>query len=176
MHDAVTRTKGSFGQTSRGLENVSRARERFALRLVTSTVLTSRNVDHVREILHFLASFYPDTMVLNVVEPSGEALSHFDRLIPEYEEVAAAVGAALHGFHARDAVVVEGIPVCLCKGFEENAGLREEIHLQEGEEIKALPPDRNHTKPAFCDRCRYTHVCPGVFVEYLERRKWKGPS
>lgn len=175
MHDAVTRTKGSFGQTSRGLKNVQLARERHDLRLVTSTVLTSRNIDHVGQILHFLASFYPDTMVLNVVEPSGEALAHFDRLIPEYEDVASAIGAALEGFHARDAVVVEGIPVCLCTGFEESAGLREEIHLQEGDEIKALPPDRNHRKPSFCDGCRYTHVCPGVFVEYLERRGWEGP-
>jgi cyclic pyranopterin phosphate synthase len=176
MHDAVTRTKGSFGQTTRGLQNVHRARERYDLRLITSTVVTSRNLGHVGEILYFLASFYPDTMVLNVVEPSGEALSHFDRLIPEYEDVAAAIRAALEGFHARDAVVVEGIPVCLCTGFEQNAGLREEIHLQEGEELKTLPPDRNHAKPEFCDGCRYTHVCPGVFVEYLERRGWKGPD
>lgn len=176
MHDAVTRTKGSFGQTTRGLENVRRAKQRYSLRLVTSTVLTSRHIGHVQQILHFLSTFEPDTMVLNVVEPSGEALAHFDRLIPEYGEVAAAIGSALEELPARDRVVVEGIPVCLCDGFEQNAGLREEIHLQEGDEVKALPPDRNHAKPQFCNGCRHTHVCPGVFVEYLERRAWKGPD
>jgi len=139
-------------------------------------VLTLRNIEHVREILELLSTFGPDAMVLNVVEPSGEALGHFDRLIPQYEDVASAIRSALDGFSSRDAVVVEGIPVCLCEGFHENTGLREEIHLLEGDALKALPPDRNHTKPAFCDDCRFTHICPGVFVEYMKRRNWKGPA
>jgi cyclic pyranopterin phosphate synthase len=172
MHDPVTRTRGSFEQTLEGLRNASARKAGADLRLVTSTVVHSRNLARLREILDLLSSLDVDAMVLNVVEPSGEALTHFERLVLPYEETAAGIRTALSGFAHKGRVVVEGIPVCLCEGFLECTGMREEIHLLEGGEIRALPVDRNHTKPESCTGCRHTHLCPGVFVEYVKRRGW----
>jgi MoaA/NifB/PqqE/SkfB family radical SAM enzyme len=173
MHDSLTRTKGSFSQTLEGLRNAAARKEAYGLRLVTSTVLSKRNMKHAAEILAFLEKLGVDTMVLNVIEPSGETLEHFDTLVPSYSEIAGRIEHALAGFPARDKVVVEGLPFCLCAGFLENTGIREEIHLLEGSELKALPPDRFHMKTGECRGCSLSPRCPGIFREYAGRRGTK---
>jgi len=170
VHDGVTRAKGSFDQTLAGLRNAAARKSRFGLRLVTSTVVTARNLGHLPGILALLSGLEVDTMVLNVVEPSGEARRRFENLAPPYREFAAGIGKALRDFPGRSRVVVEGLPFCLCEGFLENAGLREEIHLLEGKELKALPPDRFHVKTATCAGCRVSHLCPGIFKVYAVSR------
>jgi MoaA/NifB/PqqE/SkfB family radical SAM enzyme len=169
-HDALTRTRGSFDQTFGGLRNAAASKKRFGLRLVTSTVLTARNMRHLSAMLDLLAALDVDTMVLNVVEPSGEAKKHFDLLTPPYTDTASHIAAALRKFPGRSRVVVEGIPFCLCRDFLESTGIREEIHLLEGGEFKALPTDRFHVKTAECEGCRAAARCPGMFVEYAQRR------
>lgn len=169
-HDALTRTKGSFDQTMAGLRNVSRGKKTGRVRLITSTVVTARSMQHIGEILKALAAFNVDTMVLNIVEPSGEALRHFDRVTPSYADMARCIDEAIAGFPEKSKITVEGIPLCFCTGFLKNCGVREEIHLQEGAAFKALPVDRNHIKIDACKSCRLTHLCPGIFHEYAERR------
>ena len=170
MHDGVTRTRGSFDQTMAGLRNVSNLKEKHGVRLVTSTVVTARNMKHIGEILKALAAFSVDTMVLNVVEPSGEALKHFDRVTPSYADMAQEIEKAITGFPNKSKISVEGIPLCLCTGFLGSCGVREEIHLQEGEAFKALPVRRNHIKIDVCSDCRLTRLCPGIFREYAKQR------
>jgi MoaA/NifB/PqqE/SkfB family radical SAM enzyme len=170
MHDAVTRARGSFDQTLAGLRNVSEKKNTYGVRLVTSTVLTRRNLGRTSEILSFLGGFGVDTMVLNVVEPSGEALRHFERLTPTYTEVSKTLGRAIQAFPERSRVAVEGIPLCLCQDFLDAAGIREEIHLLEGKKFKALPLDRFHVKVEACKGCRLSPRCPGIFRVYADRR------
>ncbi|MFH1435805.1 MAG: radical SAM protein [Pseudomonadota bacterium] len=170
MHDALTRTRGSFDQTMAGLRNMSRRKEKQGARLITSTVITARNMKRINETLKALAAYNVDTMVLNVVEPSGEALRHFDRVTPPYADMAQCINNAVAGFPGKSKITVEGIPLCFCAGFLENCGVREEILLKEGTAFKALPTDRNHVKIDACKSCRLTRLCPGIFRKYAKRR------
>jgi cyclic pyranopterin phosphate synthase len=172
VHDALTRTRGSFEQTLAGLDNVLALRGRRGVRVVTSTVIARRNMARAEELIEMLGSRGVDTIVLNVVEPSGEALAHFDTLNPGYEEIAAHLEQAIVRSPHRGRVVVEGIPPCLCRAFLSCTGVRERIHLLEGGKVESLPPDRNHVKTARCEGCDLTAICPGVFVEYVRRRGW----
>jgi MoaA/NifB/PqqE/SkfB family radical SAM enzyme len=172
MHDSLTRTRGSFEQTLAGIDNVVSLRVSHPVRLVTSTVVTRRNLARVGRIIEFLGGRGVDTLVLNVVEPSGEALDHFETLAPRYEEIAGHIRMAVEGSEFREKVVVEGIPLCLCRDFLDCTGVREQIHLLEGSDIKALPTDRNHVKTGRCEGCDLTALCPGVFAEYVKRRGW----
>ncbi len=170
LHDPLTRTRGAFEQTLAGLRNAVALRQSGLQRVISSTVLVRHNLPALRAILDFLDDQRVDVIVLNVVEPSGTALEHYDRVAPGYEEFAAGIGDALEGFPGRPRVAVEGMPVCFCRAFLEAVGIREEIHLQQGEAVVALPPDRGHVKPPVCDGCRWTDRCPGVFRAYVERR------
>ncbi len=172
VHDALTRARGSFGQTLAGLENVLGMKVRFDVRVVTSTVVTRRNMEGLGDVVAMLGGMGVDTMVLNVVEPSGEALAHMEVLVPPYEILAGHVARAVEGTPYRERIVVEGIPLCLCRSFLDLTGIRERIHLMEGGKLCTLPPDRNHVKTARCDGCDLTALCPGVFAEYVRIRGW----
>jgi MoaA/NifB/PqqE/SkfB family radical SAM enzyme len=170
QHDALTRTRGSFEQTLGGIRNVRRLGRPRGVRLISSTVVTRRNADGLPDLLALLADDGVDVMVINVVEPSGGALQHFDKVFTSYTELAASVAAALDGFAGRSRVVVEGLPLCTSLPLLDAAGVREEIHLQEGDQLRALPPDRGHLKPEVCAGCRLSHRCPGIYETYALRR------
>jgi MoaA/NifB/PqqE/SkfB family radical SAM enzyme len=170
LHDSLTRTRGSFEQTAAGLRNAVQLRAQHPLRVISSTVVVRHNLPHLRRVLEFLTGIGVDVMVCNVVEPSGEALRHLERVAPSYTDIAAGLRLALDDLPGRDKVVVEGIPVCLCDGFRDRLGVREQIHLRDGDDVRALPPDRHHIKPQVCEGCGWTGVCPGVFEAYARRR------
>jgi MoaA/NifB/PqqE/SkfB family radical SAM enzyme len=170
QHDALTRTRGSFEQTLGGLRNVHRLGQSRWIRLISSTVVTRRNAGTLADLLALLAAEGVDVMVINVVEPSGSALEHFDAVFTSYRELAASVAAALDGFEHRRRVVVEGLPLCTSLPLLDAAGVREEIHLREGDQLRALPPDRGHLKPEICGGCRLWDRCPGIYESYARRR------
>ena len=170
VHDALTRTKGAFAQTLEGLRQARRIGGPRGVRLISSTVVTRRNVGVVRDLLDLLAREGVDVMVLNVVEPSGSALDHFEAVFTSYSALAAGVAEALDGFEARERVVVEGLPLCTTTPFLDCAGVREEIHLQEGDTFRALPTDRGHIKPDVCEGCRLSPRCAGIYESYARRR------
>jgi len=165
VHDALTRTRGAFAQTADGLRNA--ARRRPAIRLISSTVVVRQNAGHLAAILAFVDGV--DVSVINVVEPTGTALEHFGSVFTRYTELSADVARALRGFDGDREVIVEGLPLCLCGEFRRSAGVREEIHLLEGERFHALPTDRGHTRAEACEDCRLASRCPGIYAAYAER-------
>jgi len=165
LHDALTRTRGAFAQTLEGLRNA--ARHRPSIRVISSTVVVRQNAGQLADILSLVGEV--DVSVLNVVEPTGMALEHFGSVVDSYTELARSVSAAL-GRHETDReLIVEGLPLCLCGGFLALAGLREEIHLQEGDRFHALPTDRDHTRCDACAECSLLPRCPGIYAAYAER-------
>ncbi len=170
LHDALTRARSAFEQTLQGLRNVHRIGGSRGIRLISSTVVTRRNAGTLRELLERLADEGVDVMVVNVVEPSGSALDHFEAVFDSYTALADAVAAALEGFAQRDRVVVEGLPLCTTTPFLDCAGVREEIHLLEGDDFRALPTDRGHVKPDACAGCRLSPRCAGIYESYARRR------
>ncbi|HQP37955.1 MAG TPA: radical SAM protein [Polyangiaceae bacterium] len=87
LHDALTRTPGSFAQTLAGLENLSRTASRRSLTLHTSTVLNRRNLPRLADILVLLRGMPIQQKVFNVVMARGRGALHFAALMPRYSEV-----------------------------------------------------------------------------------------
>jgi len=169
MHEGLTRTKGSFNQTVEGLKNIYERKSKYEIKLITSTVLTKKNVIYISQILEFLSSFDVDTMVLNIVEPSGEAIRNFEKLTPYYTDISKILSDTLSKFPEKHKVTVEGIPLCFCRNFIECTGIREEIHILE-ETFKALPINRFQVKPETCKECKLYPKCPGIFEYYAQKR------
>jgi cyclic pyranopterin phosphate synthase len=94
LHDGLTRTPGSFDELHQGLLNLSGLKRRgIPLRIDTSTVLNRRNCtpETLAELTALLAP-HVDQMVLNVMQPFGRGLHHFERLMMRYSEVAGVLG------------------------------------------------------------------------------------
>ena len=192
LHDGMTRTPGSFVQTLAGLEQAARLRS-VGVELHSSTVVTSRNLPTLLELVRFLRARGVDEIVLNVMQPTGRAEQHFARLFPRYRDIVvafAAMLAALGEPHPR--VFLVDVPLCATEGLPDfNRGFVErQFHYElrrdarpEPATAAALSPlervsrddlDRaERRKRAECSACRYEPICEGVWRIYLEQYGWE---
>lgn len=181
LHDGLTRTPGSFRQTLRGLRAAARR-----VRLHTSTVITRRNLPHLRQLLGLLGRLGVDQAVLNVAKPRGRAEQRAEHLLVPYRDIALAVGEAVAELGAAaPPVFLEDVPPCATEELpsalrgvlEEN--LRYDL-VTEGKRRAFEEFDRRRTegdrrsKRPECRSCRYDQSCPGVWSRYLELHGWAG--
>jgi cyclic pyranopterin phosphate synthase len=201
LHEGLTRTPESFGQTVAGLDNVTKLK-RYGVELHTSTVITKRNLPHMAEIYRFLRAHGVDQVVFNVMQANGRANTYFEQIFPSYTEIAATAKSFLDEESKREARVMAflvDIPLCTTtmlpdfnRGYVETHSYYEPreaaAHLIgdhcEHEERKAGPEgnlvqlrradldENERQKRAECKQCRYEPICEGVWTNYLRRNGW----
>lgn len=88
LHESLTRTPGSFDQTVAGIDMVRKYKPR-GIDLHTSTVITKRNLPHMKDIYRFLRAHGVDQVVFNIMQANGRANTYFERIFPPYTEIAA---------------------------------------------------------------------------------------
>ena len=192
LHDALTRTPGSFSQTVAGLRILSGLRGRYPLRLSTSTVVNRRNLPALRAIVDFLLSFDVDQVVLNAIQPLGRGDVLFDRLVPRYREIADAVRGAVAGQgERRGRVRLVDVPPCIllgipeeCRGwveehqhYERSPGLPAELGRPRSAPLQAPVQKRDFDaiQRAFgppCEACPLRGGCDGVWKRYVREHGW----
>ena len=118
IHDGLTRTPGTFVQALKGIRNLASLRERFGLRLNTSTVLNRRNATPERlDELHGLLGPLVDQMVFNIMQPFGRGNTHFDSLMMRYVELADVLGRFFAHHAGTDLpIYLVDIPYCTTEG------------------------------------------------------------
>lgn len=121
LHNGLTRTPGAFEEVLQGLINLSALKkEGFPLRIHTSTVLNRRNAtpEALDELWDMLRP-HVDQVVFNVMQPFGRGLSHFERLMMRYRDVAPAIGEFFTRHRDEDLpVYVVDIPHCCTEGVK----------------------------------------------------------
>ncbi len=119
IHDGLTRTPGSYGNTLKGILHLSALKRRHALRLDTSTVLNRRNsdVEELERLLHVLRP-HVDQMVFNIMQPFGRGKTHMDRLMLRYTEMGDRLGAFFRNHPGEELpVYLVDIPYCTTEGL-----------------------------------------------------------
>jgi MoaA/NifB/PqqE/SkfB family radical SAM enzyme len=200
LHTAAVREPEAFEQTAQGIRNVAALKHagpsgRLGLTLHTSTVVTTRNLAHMKEIYAFLRDLGVDQCVFNVMQANGRAHTHFDLLFPTYAEIASAFKQFLDtcGEPQPQAFLVD-IPLCTTtaipdfhrgyvekyvhyepKGFQEIELLTPDAPEQAPDLVAVTRADLDHArrqKRPECAACRYDAACEGVWTNYLARRGW----
>ncbi|MBK7585565.1 MAG: radical SAM protein [Myxococcales bacterium] len=197
LHEGLTRTPDSFGQTVAGLRAAARLAP-HGVELHTSTVITRRNLPHLEEIYRFLRGLGVHQVVFNVMQANGRAHTFFDQLFPRYTEIAAEARRALAAIaEPRAMAFLVDIPLCTTEGIPDfNRGYvekyrhfdldsRVEMPLENRDARRADGKGRGLTlvtradldgaervKRAECATCRYDAVCEGVWKNYLARYGW----
>lgn len=87
LHDALTRTKNTFEQTSSGLMNFCELKKEYEFKLQTSTVINKLNYKHLHNLYEFLSPLPIDKIVLNMILPEGRGITYFSKLIPRFSDV-----------------------------------------------------------------------------------------
>ncbi len=181
VHEAATRARGSFAQTSRGLEVLLALKRQWPwLRLSTTTTVSALNVSDLAALLpKLLARPGLDDVVLNAVAVEGNGKRHFRRLALRYRELAAAFRRARQaaeraGLRGLDRLRLVDVPPCI-EGAGGHAGAFERVlHLGPEGVARLLPPKLwfASVKGPSCAACARAHDCTGVAPQYAEAFGW----
>jgi cyclic pyranopterin phosphate synthase len=194
VHDALTRTKGSFAQTVAGLENVTALARARPLRVVAAVTLNQRNLRYFGELLEFTQGFDVSETVFNVVQPVQVNMArHFDKLMPRYSEVAATIEAYYSQqpqrfrsertpFPKRIVSIID-LPACQTSVLREYLGLGESRIVEDVVYTEAVPRGARKRrlmldnrgekeKRPECASCRFDRRCSGIYSMYVERWGW----
>lgn len=152
VHDAVTRTTGSFGETLQGLENLcSLARsagDRDTLLVAARVGVTGTNLGDLISIVSMLTSFGVDRIVL-ACKGCDFAMTDGAFMVTNAIKV-----AALNRTWAQS----EGFPPCLMGGCERHVSELLDLRTRSGE------------KPKGCLKCDYEAFCGGPPAKYLRKK------
>ncbi len=172
LHDFLTRSRGSFEQTTTAIKNL----KSLGQYVLTNTVITKSNYRHLPEIASLLVKLGVDQYQFAFVHPVGTAFEYFERVVPRMKLIEPYVKKGLDiGIKAGKRVMTEAIPYCIMKGYEDYIAEKiipattiydanfvvenyTEFRLKEGKK-----------KGPLCKKCRYFEICEGPWREYPER-------
>lgn len=180
-HEALTRTPGSFEQTTAGIRNLGLLARTWPLKLHTNTVITRRNVDDMGPLYAHFAELGVHDVVFSVMKPIGRGNTSFDSHAARYSTVVEEFLRTVNRLPMGGTqVYLEDVPYCVSekvrdchRGFvEENLHFFADddavyhiAHTGDEESERAHRPE--------CDQCAYRPVCPGVFRRYVAEFGWE---
>jgi AhpD family alkylhydroperoxidase len=175
LHDYLTSSKGAFEQTVLGIKNLKELRQRVLM----NTVITKSNYRHLPEIAKLFINLKVDQYQFAFVHPLGNAWENFDSIVPRISLVEPYVKKGLElGIRAKIKVMVEAIPYCFMKGYEnyiaENIMPKMKIFEKDSivENFEKSRREEGKAKGPKCSMCIYNEICEGPWKEYPERFGW----
>ena len=175
LHDFLTRRRGSFACTVKGIEN-SRA---AGLCVLTNTVVTKPNRRHLDSIARLLVRLGATQIQFAFVHPTGTAHSLFPSIVPRLSLAEPQIHAALDVASAAGIrSMTEAVPLCFLRGREASAAEwiipDSAVFDAEGilDDYRAFRISEGKAKGPPCRRCLLDRVCEGPWREYPERFGW----
>lgn len=184
IHDAMTRTRGSFSQTMRGIRAIVGLRSALPhIGLRTATTVTKINYRDIPGLLELLLGrLKVNHANFNTLLFRGNALKYADQLAVRYTDALSVFNEAVktledQGLDLKDRVGWSNLPHCVLPGNGTAGGNcerpilvgRSRIPPKEARSIRAL----RDVKCADCAACAEYAACPGVPAVYLDRFGWE---
>lgn len=119
LHDALTRTKGSFEQTYFALKNFCELKEKHSFSLKTSTVINKRNYKHIAGFYRLVSPLPVDKIIFNMMLPDGGGARHFSRLMPRFEDVVGEIHTLIQNVSQKELqrIILIDFPYCVTKSL-----------------------------------------------------------
>ncbi|HAZ06990.1 MAG TPA: hypothetical protein DCZ01_00385 [Elusimicrobia bacterium] len=182
LHDASTRTPGSFARAMKALENIERHIGRSGrIYLLANTVVTRLNWERLDETLSLLLSRAAIRhCLLSNVAPEGRAARAYPVLAVPLSKWRARLPALIRLFEGSGVVLrLFGLPLCVLGGRREFSN---DAHFSpratvERRSLGGRPglmgflsrdAGRRRRRPAVCRSCAAREECAGVFDRYLD--------
>lgn len=174
QHDFLTRAKGSFKQTIKGIMNL----KKLGQKIITNTVVVKPNYRNCEQVAKLLVKLGVNQYQFAFVHPMGNAWKNFDNIVPCISLVAPCIHKGLKiGINAGKRVMAEAMPYCLMQGYEDYVA--EKIIPETEVRGKKFQNTDNFTKQRQqygkskfkqCKECKYDLVCEGPWKEYPEKK------
>jgi len=177
IHDAITRVKGSWKQTVRGIKNLVKL---GANNISLKMVILKQNYRFMKEFVEFAHSLNIHSISFASVQAGGWARINWFKISPYYTEIKPYLREALERANRLGMKInTFGIPFCLIEGYE---NFSEELRYGkmdlEGENFQRFSTRREdgireleilkRVKPKACKHCKFFNSCLGVWEEYVK--------
>ena len=183
IHDALTRTPGSFKQTIQGCKNLEKLIHKKRFKWYINITLTKINSPQLVGLLKTVSSFkHIEGIVINAVIPQGRGQIFFNSLVPNYTNLAGTFRAAIAELELnykyrklkQPSITLLGIPFCLLRGYEEYVKNYEPILMNSGKVSLNIRKRKRYKRlfGAKCKYCKYFCICEGVWASYI--KTWLG--
>ena len=176
LHEYLTTVPGSFNQTVQGIKNL----KSFNQLIITNTVITRFNYRHLPELAQFLVSLGVDQFQFAFVHIVGTAWKNRSSIVPKKSWVMPYVKKGLDiGIAAGKRVMVEAIPYCFMRGYEQYVAeqvipntmvIEDKLKIKD---YKKYRINQGKMKGPHCVDCLYFSICEGPWREYPEIFGWE---
>ncbi|MAE42721.1 hypothetical protein CMO93_03040 [Candidatus Woesearchaeota archaeon] len=172
QHDFLTKSKGSFNQTVKGILNL----KSLNAYVLTNTVIVKQNYKDIPKIAELLVKLNVDRFQFAFVHPMGNAWKNFDEVVPRISLAAPYIHEGLKiGINAGKKVMSEAMPYCLMQGYQyyiaekitPETEVRGEIY-QNANNFTLMRQKYGKSKFQQCKKCKYDNICEGPWKEYPE--------
>jgi MoaA/NifB/PqqE/SkfB family radical SAM enzyme len=181
IHESLTMSEGSFAQTKKGIENLSKFREKMQFALVISQVVNKKNYKHLEKFLLLCKKYQVDEVVLNVVQPRGPNMKkNFKELMVRYGDLEKVIekiyssnkelfrsNLKKNEFYVR----VIDMPLCVLKN-KKMAGFEGHKHIEIDRKTSFFTTAKYKVKRKECEKCRYSKICGGIYENYIKNFGW----
>lgn len=170
LHDKLTRTKGSFDQLIKGIKNA----KKYGAIIESNTTIVKDNYSHLKEIAELLIKLEFASSELIFVHPKGNAIKHYDGIVPRFSEVEAYLHDAISlGIENKRLILSRYVPFCYMQDFER---FMSEVHeplkveqVGEGfydDDARKTREEIAMKKSVVCKTCKFDPICLGVHKEH----------
>lgn len=177
IHELITRKKGSFYETLKGIENI--ANEGQFIR--TNTVLLKPNIKFLPKLGEFISSLSIKEAQLSFPHGNNSLLSYYHIIVPTFTQLKSLLHQTIQIFQYNNVKVkVEAIPPCFLVGYEKcyidysdakYPNFFYEPYWSKNEKISYFDFNTGKTYTKKCFQCDYKPICKGIYTEYLMNYK-----
>jgi His-Xaa-Ser system radical SAM maturase HxsC len=155
LHDSITRVKGSFKQTVKGIKNLLNSGMTVDVRVL----INKKNCSHLKHIARFIQDNFQglDHVIFMNMHVLGNALKNLEEVFVTYSEITPHLEqAAKHLMHNGQDVKIFHMPLCFLK--PEYRGVARGITTEQ----------KKITFLETCEHCESKKDCCGILRSYLE--------
>lgn len=180
IHDAITRSPGSFQQTILAIKNL----KSYSNSLTVKIMITRLNYKETLQTAKFLSELPIRDLWLVFLTPDGFSKLYFDQIVPTYSQSRRYIEETLDwlGKHSRLKVTLEGIPYCCLK--KDFFHLMMEKPKKDETSMYCIYPSGNKDDEYYalqervkqkiklpqCSICKEEHKCEGIYETYINKR------
>jgi len=179
IHDYLTRSPGSWRQTTQGIKNL----RSLGQYILTNSVITKLNYKDLPNLAKLFVKLKVDQFQFAFIHINQIILNDknlINEIVPKKSEVIPYVKKGLQiGVDAGVKVMTEAIPYCFMQGYEKYIAERmipEADVFDANFQIKDYSKYRKtqgKTLGPNCNKCKYFKICEGPWKEYPEIFGWE---
>lgn len=173
LHDYLTRSKGSFRQTVKGIKNLRELNQY----ILTNTVVVKPNFRYLPQMAKLLVHLKVDQFQFAFMHAVGNAWDNYDQMMPWVSLSAPYIKKGLQiGIDNNIKVMAEAMPFCMMKGYEKYCS---EYYIPKTEirdvnnydsSYEKTRKEQGKEKFTQCNPCKYNPICEGPWKEYSQKR------